>query len=122
MGQMCSKRSAPMPQISYTSAPARIKNKKRIEEYQAVGLPDSHISALLKLQAKFADEMKELGRLHKISHNESKLREECGPGQGLSPYNRWVSWVSLKVKMRAFNEKQKILQDLKRDRQAEKER
>ena len=60
--------------------------------------------------------------MHKISHNESKLREECGPGQGLSPYNRWVSWVSLKVEMRVFNEKQKILQDLKRDRQAEKER
>ena len=66
--------------------------------------------------------MKELGRLHKKSHEESKHREEWGPGQGLSPYNRWVSWVSLKVKMRAFNEKQKILQDLKRDREAEKER
>ena len=76
----------------------------------------------MKLQAKFADEMKELGRLHKKSHEESKLREERGPGQGLSPYNRWVSWVSLKVKMRAFSEKQRILQDLKRDRQAEKER
>ena len=60
--------------------------------------------------------------MHKKSHEESKLREEMGPGQGLSPYNRWVSWVSLKVKMRAFNEKQKLLQDLKRDRQAEKER
>ena len=60
--------------------------------------------------------------MHKISHEESKRREEKVPGQGLSPYNRWVSWVSLKVKMRAFNEKQKILQDLKRDREAEKER
>ena len=76
----------------------------------------------MKLQAKFGAEMKELGRLHKKSHEESKLREEMGPGQGLSPYNRWVSWVSLKVKMRAFNEKQKLLQDLKRDREAEKER
>ena len=43
-----------------------------------------------------------------------------GPKVGLSPEERWESWVSLKVKMRAFNEKQKILQDLKRDRQAEK--
>ena len=76
----------------------------------------------MKLQAKFAAEMKELGILHAISREESKLREEKGPWEGLSPYDRWVSWVSLKVKMRAFSEKQKILQDLKRDRQAEKER
>ena len=76
----------------------------------------------MKLQAKFGAEMKELGRLHKKSHEESKLREDMGPGQGLSPYNRCVSWVSLKVKMRVFSDKQRILQDLKRDRQAEKER
>ena len=72
--------------------------------------------------SKVFGQLQELGQLHKISHEESKLREEMGPGQGLSPQNRWVSWVNLKVKMRAVNEKQKILQDLKRDRQTEKER
>ena len=53
--------------------------------------------------------MKELGHLHKES-KESKV----------NPEEKWKLWVSLKVKMRAFNEKQKILQDLRRDRQAEK--
>ena len=77
---------------------------------------------LLKFQANFAAEMKELGQLHQKSRAESKHREKWGPFDGLSPYNRWVSWVTLKVKMRAYNEKLKILQDLKRDRQAEKER
>ena len=66
--------------------------------------------------------MKELGQLHQKSRAESKHREKWGPGDGLSPEDRWVSWVTLKVKMRAFSEKQRILQDLKRDRQAEKER
>ena len=64
--------------------------------------------------------MKELGSLHKQSKYESNLREKLGSQVGMSPEERWKSWVSLKVKMRAFNEKQKILQDLKRDRQAEK--
>ena len=77
---------------------------------------------LLKFPAKFTAEMKELGRLHQKSRAESEHRKEWGPGEGLSPFKRWVSWVSLKVKMRAFSEKQRILQDLKRDRQAEKER
>ena len=64
--------------------------------------------------------MKELGSLHKQSKNESNLREKLGSKAGLSPEERWKSWVSLKVKMRAYNEKQTILQDLKQDRQAEK--
>ena len=53
--------------------------------------------------------MKELGHLHK----ESKENE-------LNPEEKRKLWVSLKVEMRAFNEKQKILQGLRRDRQAEK--
>ena len=53
--------------------------------------------------------MKELGSLHKQSKNESNLREKLGSKVGLSPEERWKSWVSLKVKMRAFNEKQTIL-------------
>ena len=64
--------------------------------------------------------MKELGRLHKASKYESNLKEKLGSKVAMSPEERWKSWVSLKVKMRAFNEKQTILQDLKRDRQAEK--
>ena len=64
--------------------------------------------------------MKELGSLHKQSKYDSNLREQLGSQVGMSPEERWKSWVSLKVKMRAFNEKQAILQDLKRDRQAEK--
>ena len=89
------------------------------ERIQAAGLSDSHISAVLALQAKFGAEMKELGALHKESATESKFRQEMGSAAGMSPEDRWKSWVSLKVKMRAFNEKQKILQDLKRDRQAQ---
>ncbi len=58
--------------------------------------------------------------MHKESYAESQLRQEKGPKAGLSPEDRWKSWVSLKMKMRAFAEKQKILQDLKRDRQADK--
>ena len=54
--------------------------------------------------------MKELGKLHKESALES----------GLSPEARWTSWVTQKVKMRAYSEKQKLLQELKRDREAEK--
>jgi len=77
--------------------------------FQAAGLSEGHISALLALQSKYGTEMKELGHLHKESRK-SKL----------NPEDRWKSWVSLKLKMRAFNEKQKILLDLKRDRQAEK--
>ena len=53
--------------------------------------------------------MKELGHLHKIN-KESKL----------NPEEKLKLWVSLNVKMRAFNEKHKIVQDLRRDRQAEK--
>ena len=76
---------------------------------QAAGLSEGHISALLKLQSKFGAEMKELGHLHK-ERKENKL----------NPEEKWKLWVSLKMEMRAFNEKQKILQDLRRDRQAEK--
>ena len=64
--------------------------------------------------------MKELGNLHKQSKYESTLRQNLGSRVAMSPEERWKSWVSLKVKMRAYNEKQTILQDLKRDRQAEK--
>ena len=58
--------------------------------------------------------------MHKESAKESEMRKEKGPGAGLSPEDRWTLWVSIKVKMRAFNEKQAILQALKRDREAER--
>ena len=64
--------------------------------------------------------MKELGRLHKESKDESNLREKLGSKVAMSPEERWKSWVSLKVKKRAFSEEQAILQPLKRDRRAEK--
>ena len=64
--------------------------------------------------------MKELGEMRKQSVGESEVRKKHGTKAGLNPEERWAWWVERKVKMRAFNEKQKILQDLRRNREAER--
>ena len=89
---------------------------------QVAGLSESHISALFQYQRNYGREMKNLGQMKSASLRESKRRGEMGPEHGLSPEARWQWWVFRKVRMRAFSEMQKILHDLKRDRQAEKER
>ena len=73
---------------------------------QAAGLSEGRISAPLKLQSKFGALMKEL-------HKESKESK-------VNPEEKWKLWVNLKVKMMVYNENWKVLQDLRRDREAEK--
>ena len=64
--------------------------------------------------------MKHLGWMRKKSVVESEVRKKYGPRAALNPEERWAWWVERKVKMRAFNEKQKILQDLRRNMEAER--
>jgi len=63
--------------------------------------------------------MKELGNLRKEGYEESCQRNTYFK-PGLSPEKRWARWVMMKVKMRRYNQTQRLLTDLKREREAER--
>ena len=58
--------------------------------------------------------------MRKRSEVETWKKYINGLADDLNPQERWEWWVERKVKMKAFKEKQLILINLKRSREAEK--